>query len=81
MMLVLALIVGGSVSGFAVAAQPGLQNPQPAEPVARRRIRHPVQYAYRPEVQPSYYDRPNSYRPYPYALPLPFFLGFAYQAW
>ena len=38
-------------------------------------------YAYRPYAQPyypTYYARPVYYRPYPYAVPVPFFLGFGY---
>ena len=48
---------------------------------ARRRTRHPARYVYRPQVEPTYYDRPTYYRPYPYALPLPFFLGFGFGGW
>jgi hypothetical protein len=40
--------------------------------------RHYRRYAYRPADQPYYYGRPVYYRPYPYAAPVPFFLGFGY---
>jgi hypothetical protein len=82
--LALALILGGSAAITpAAAAQSGLQTPQPqaTDLSARRRTPHPARYADRPQVQPYYYDRPGYYRPYPYALPLPFFLGFAFQPW
>jgi hypothetical protein len=45
---------------------------------ARRRYRQHTRYAYRPVAPPSYYDRPNYYRPYPYAAPVPFFLGLGF---
>jgi hypothetical protein len=38
-------------------------------------------YIYRPATPPyypAYYARPAYYRPYPYGVPAPFFLGFAY---
>ena len=38
-------------------------------------------YVYRPATTPyypTYYARPTHYRPYPYGVPAPFFLGFAY---
>jgi len=38
-------------------------------------------YVYRPATlpyYPAYYARPATYRPYPYGVPAPFFLGFAY---
>jgi hypothetical protein len=38
-------------------------------------------YVYRPATTPyypTYYARPAYYRPYPYGVPAPFFLGFAY---
>jgi hypothetical protein len=83
--LVLAVMFGGSAAiNPAVAAQSGLQKPQPRQATdlsARRRTPHPARYADRPQVQPYYYDRPGYYRPYPYALPLPFFLGFGFQPW
>jgi hypothetical protein len=45
---------------------------------AQLRYRHHDRYAYRPDYQPYYYDRPVYYRPYPYGVPVPFYLGFAY---
>ena len=48
---------------------------------ARRRVRH-YRYAYRSYERPYYLDRPTYYRPYPYATPVPFFLGFGFgPAW
>jgi hypothetical protein len=40
--------------------------------------RHDRRYAHRPVYQPAYYGRPTYYRPYPYELPVPFFLGFGF---
>jgi hypothetical protein len=45
---------------------------------ARRRVRHDRRDAYRAYDRPRYYDRPYDYRPYPYAAPVPFFLGFGF---
>jgi hypothetical protein len=45
---------------------------------ARRRVRHDRHDAYRSYDRPHYYDRPYDYRPYPYAAPVPFFLGFGF---
>jgi hypothetical protein len=45
---------------------------------ARRRVRHYRRDAYRAYDRPRYYDRPYDYRPYPYAAPVPFFLGFGF---
>jgi hypothetical protein len=81
--LTLALMFGGSAAiAPAVAAQSAVQTPQPRQAPdlnARHGAAHPARYADRPQVQPYYYDRPSYYRPYPYALPLPFFLGFGFQ--
>ena len=44
--------------------------------MARRVFRdHP---AYVGPYQPTYFARPYYYAPYPYGVPAPFFLGFAY---
>jgi hypothetical protein len=43
--------------------------------------RHYRRYAHRPSYQPYYYGRPVYYRPYPYAAPVPFFLGFGFGPW
>jgi hypothetical protein len=48
---------------------------------ARRRIRHSGRYAVRTDDRSYYYDRPTTYRPYPYVTPLPFFLGFGFGPW
>jgi hypothetical protein len=39
----------------------------------------PLRYADRTYTQPHYDDRPDYYRPYPYVLPVPFFLGFGFR--
>jgi hypothetical protein len=45
------------------------------DPGARRiHRRHPASPAY----VPTYFARPYYYRPYPYDVPVPFFLGFGY---
>jgi hypothetical protein len=45
------------------------------------RHRHGHRYGDHPAYQPHYYARPTYYRPYPYDLPAPFFLGFAFGPW
>ena len=45
---------------------------------ARRLARHYWHDAYHAHDRPRYYDRPYDYRPYPYAAPVPFFLGFGF---
>jgi hypothetical protein len=82
-MLALTLMSGNSAA-TAASVQAGVQKQQALKATdlsARRRVRHPAPYVYRPLVQPTYYDRPTYYRPYPYALPLPFFLGFGFGGW
>jgi hypothetical protein len=44
---------------------------------ARRIFRDRPAYAGYPN-SPTYFARPYYYRPYPYGVPAPFFLGFAY---
>ena len=44
---------------------------------ARRIFRDRPAYAGYPNT-PTYFARPYYYRPYPYGVPVPFFLGFAY---
>ena len=50
-------------------------SPKAADLSPRRYIRR-----YRP-YEPTYYARPTYYRPYPYALQVPFFLGFGFGPW
>ena len=37
--------------------------------------------AARPYYRPTYYDRPQYYRPYPYNVPAPFVFGFGFGPW
>lgn len=66
-----------AVAGSAQAKAQAASKSDPADVSARRVNRR---YAYRPYAQPypTYYARPVYYRPYPYGVPAPFFLGFAY---
>jgi hypothetical protein len=83
-LLAIALTFAGSApldAAAAAAPQAEVQKPPPRQATdlgARRRNPHPARYAYRPSSQPTYYDRPGDYRPYPYVAPLPFFLGFGF---
>jgi hypothetical protein len=82
-----AMMLGGLAAiAPAVAAESrvAVQYPQAGEATdlsARRRIRHAARYAYPAYIQPRYEDRPDYYRPYPYVLPVPFFLGFGFGPW
>jgi Ni/Co efflux regulator RcnB len=81
------LMFGGPVainSAAAESSDAAMQKPQASKSTdlgARRRIRHSTHYADRRYVQPHYYDRPDDYRPYPYVVPVPFFLGFGFGPW
>ena len=82
--LAVILMSGGSAAINAAAAEPthaAVQKPQASDATdlsARRRVRRHIRYADRRYVQPRYYDWPDYYRPYPYAVPVPFFLGFGF---
>ena len=65
-----------AASSKAAASQTGTA--KAADSSARLRDRRHDRYAYRGDDRPYYYDRPVYYRPYPYGVPVPFFLGFAY---
>jgi hypothetical protein len=88
-LLAVTLMLGNAASiGFAGAAPlpAAVQKPQAAEATdfsARRRVRPYRRYAYRSYERPYYYyyDRPTYYRPYPYAVPAPFFLGVGFGPW
>jgi hypothetical protein len=85
--LALALMSGGAPAVDPAAAatlQAEAQNPETSKVTkvsARRRIRHPAQYADRTDDRFYYYDRPTTYRPYPYVSPVPFFLGIGFGPW
>jgi hypothetical protein len=76
------MFVGSTtIDPAAAASRVAVQKPQtgPATDLsARRRTRHPQRYADRTYTPPHYDDRPDYYRPYPYVLPVPFFLGFGF---
>jgi hypothetical protein len=71
----------GSAAISAAATAPNPDAPKAGDPAARHGNSRQVHTAARPVSQPTYYDRPNGYRPYPYALPAPFFLGIAFEPW
>ena len=61
-----------------------VQKPHAADAIdfgAQRRNRPYRRYAYRTYDRSYYLDRPTYYRPYPYAVPVPFFLGFGFGPW
>jgi hypothetical protein len=75
------LTCNGSAAISAAAAAPNPDAPKAGDPAARRGNSHHARYVARPVPPPTYYDRPNDYRPYPYVLPAPFFLGIAFEPW
>jgi hypothetical protein len=75
--LALAMTVATDPVAAAPSARLGVSAASASTDLGARR-RSDRRYAYRPAFQPYYYDRPTYYRPYPYAVPAPFFLGFAY---
>jgi hypothetical protein len=82
--LVLALMCSGAIAirpAAAASSQSAVQKPEMSKTSdlsARRRIRHPTYDADRSDDRFYYYDRPTTYRPYPYVSPVPFFLGFGF---
>jgi hypothetical protein len=73
--IVLSAIAVGSTAVDADAAR-GFDGRNAGGSTARRHNRHFGGYVDR---SPSlYYARPVYYRPYPYAVPAPFFLGFGF---
>jgi hypothetical protein len=85
--LALALMSGGAPAIDPAAAAPlqtAVQKPEMSKATdlsARRRARHPTRYADHADDRFYYYDRPTTYRPYPYVSPVPFFLGFGFGPW
>ena len=82
-----ALVAAGlAMAAPAVAGSAGVVRAKPqaavesqSTDISARRVHRG--YVYRPAAQPyypAYYARPVTYRPYPYGVPAPFFLGFAY---
>ena len=59
------------------ATPPKHQMRKATDPGARRRDRRYAGVVARGD-EGYYYDRPVYYRPYPYPVPAPFFLGFAF---
>jgi hypothetical protein len=85
-MLALALMSGAAAIQSAAAGplQAAVQKPEAGKASdlnARRHTRHPAHDAERTDDRFYYYDRPTTYRPYPYVLPAPFFLGFGFGPW
>jgi hypothetical protein len=82
--LMLGLMCDGASVVHSAAAAPwhaAVQKPEMSKATnlsARRRIRHPAHDADRGDDRFYYYDRPTTYRPYPYISPMPFFLGFGF---
>jgi hypothetical protein len=78
------VLMCGATAIYPVAAAPlqtAVQKPEMSKASdlsARRRIRHPIRDADRSDDRLYYYDRPTTYRPYPYVSPVPFFLGFGF---
>jgi hypothetical protein len=82
--LAFTLMFSGSAaihSAAAASRQAAVQKQEASQATdlsARRRIRR---YAYRPHYRPTYDDRPEYYRPYPYVVPAPFPFGLGFGPW
>ena len=77
--LVVATLTSGApaIAGDVPATRMYAARPDAIDATARRLFRRQV---YRPSYlpyYPTYYARPIYYRPYPYGVPVPFFLGIA----
>jgi len=75
---VLGVIAVGSTAVNAADAVRSFDARNAGDLAARRHERHFGRYVDRSPAPSSYYARPVYYRPYPYAVPLPFFLGFGF---
>ena len=78
-----ALVLGApaAVAGTEATPQMKARTASVATDATRRRLfrRYPAYPAYaRYPSYTTYYARPYYYRPYPYTVPVPFFLGFGY---
>ena len=76
----LAFSAPGAIAGTRAAPQAKATASDATDFGARRVYRrYPSYPAYaRYPSYPTYYARPYYYRPYPYSVPVPFFLGFGY---
>jgi hypothetical protein len=74
--LALGVVAMGSTTVDAADAARSFDGRNAGGSTARRHDRHFDRYVDR--SPPSYYARPVYYRPYPYAVPVPFFLGFGF---
>jgi hypothetical protein len=81
--LALALMSDGAVAIYPAAAAPlqsAEQKPQMSKTTKSQRAASraaSTHYVDRTDDR-FYYDRPTTYRPYPYVSPVPFFLGFGF---
>jgi hypothetical protein len=74
-------LMAGHVAAIDVAMAASLQaagQPEASTTTDLGARRHHRRHAFSSVDQPSYYARPTYYRPYPYQVPVPFFLGFGF---
>jgi hypothetical protein len=79
--LTVTLAFSGSAAIDSAAAQAVAPKPQAAKATDLSARHRTQRYADRRYDRPVYYDRPETYRPYPYLLPAPFPLGFGFGPW
>jgi hypothetical protein len=83
--IILAILMSGGSAAIhsAAAASPHatVQKPEASQPTDLSARRRTHRYVSRPYDRPHYYDRPETYRPYPYGLPAPFPLGLGFGPW
>jgi len=75
--IMVAALISGATAIHPAAAAP-LQKPEISKATDLSARRHTRHYAERTDDRFYYYDRPTTYRPYPYLSPVPFFLGFGF---
>jgi hypothetical protein len=79
--LAFTLTFSGSAAIHSVAAQAIVQKPQASKATDLSARQRTQRYIDRRYDRPSYDDRPEYYRPYPYVLPAPFPLGLGFGPW
>jgi hypothetical protein len=79
------IFAGSATIDRAMAQTPQMRRATPVREATdagpRHRTRHVQRYADRGYDPPVYDDRPVYYRPYPYVVPVPFFLGLGFGPW
>jgi hypothetical protein len=79
--LAFTLMFSGSAAIHSAAAQAHVQKSRASKATDPTAWHRTQRYADRRYDRPVYYDRPETYRPYPYVLPAPFPFGLGFGPW